>query len=304
MEKCNLIVITGPTASGKTSVAAHLAYNIDSEIISADSRQVYREMNIGTGKDILEYTVQQKTIPYHLIDILNAGEQYSVFDFQRDFIRVFAEIASRSKIPVLCGGTGFYIEAVLKKYQLHFVPENLQLRAELSEKPYNELVELLASMRKLHNTTDINNFSNLIRALEIEFFNKENPELKLDFPEIKPLVIGIKFDRDSRRRRISERLKSRLNEGMIDEVKYLLAGGVSAQTLINYGLEYKYITLYIENKLSYSEMFSKLETAIHQFAKRQMTWFRKMEKNGIKIKWLDGYADLEEKICTILKFIV
>ncbi|HKM94184.1 MAG TPA: tRNA (adenosine(37)-N6)-dimethylallyltransferase MiaA [Prolixibacteraceae bacterium] len=301
MQAYNLISILGATASGKTGVAAHLSKRLNGEIISADSRQVYRGMSIGTGKDIDDYAVEGQPIPYHLIDIVDAGQQYNVFEYQRDFLKAFETISERGKIPVLCGGSGMYIEAVLKGYRLINVPINEALRAQLSNKTLLELIELLKNYKNLHNTSDVDTVKRAIRAIEIEEYYLEHSEIDTTYPNINSLLIGVKFDRDSRRKRITQRLKSRLDEGMIDEVKTLLNSGLTPESLIYYGLEYKYLTQYVLGQLSYNEMFSQLETAIHQFSKRQMTWFRRMEKQGFNIHWLDGYQPMEEKIDNILK---
>jgi tRNA dimethylallyltransferase len=296
----NMITILGATASGKTGVAAKLAKVINGEIISADSRQVYRGMSIGTGKDIDDYTVDGVEIPYHLVDIVDAGYQYNVFEYQRDFIPVFEDIISKGKIPVLCGGSGMYLEAILKGYKLINVPVSEGLRNKLKRKSLTELTEILSNYKSLHNKTDVDTVKRAIRAIEIEEYYLSHPETDTSFPEINSLIIGVKFDRESRRRRITQRLKSRLDEGMIDEVKSLLDSGLKPDDLIYYGLEYKYLTLHITGELSYDEMFRQLETAIHQFSKRQMTWFRRMEKQGFKIHWIDGHIPIEEKIGFIL----
>ncbi|MFP4026014.1 MAG: tRNA (adenosine(37)-N6)-dimethylallyltransferase MiaA [Thiohalospira sp.] len=302
-EAYNLLTILGPTAGGKTSVATRMAYMLDGEVISADSRQVYRSMDLGTGKDLEDYVVEGKKIPYHLIDIVDAGYKYNVYEYQQDFIKVFNDIHNRNKFPVLCGGSGMYIEAVLKGYKLIHVPVNEELRAELEQKPTEELITILSSFKKLHNKTDIDTRKRMIRAIEIEKYYAENPQLDIDFPKISPLIVGVKFDRKSQRKRITQRLKQRLNEGMIDEVKQLINQGISVENLVYYGLEYKFITQHITGELSYDEMFKKLETAIHQFAKRQMTWYRRMERNGLKIHWLDGYAPMHEKTNRILELL-
>ncbi|MGM0407259.1 MAG: tRNA (adenosine(37)-N6)-dimethylallyltransferase MiaA [Bacteroidota bacterium] len=299
----NILTILGPTAGGKTSVATRMAYILNGEVISADSRQVYRGMDLGTGKDLEDYVVEGTPIPYHLIDIVDSGYKYNVYEYQQDFIQVFNDIQSRNKFPVLCGGSGMYIEAVLKGYKLIHVPVNEQLRSVLEKKPYNELVEILASFKTLHNKTDIDTRKRMIRAIEIEEYYSENPQLDVDYPKLTPLIVGVKFDRQSQRKRITSRLKQRLDEGMIDEVRKLLDRGISSETLVYYGLEYKFITQHITGELSYNEMFKKLETAIHQFAKRQMTWFRRMERNGFKIHWLDGYAPMHEKTARILELL-
>jgi tRNA dimethylallyltransferase len=296
MNKINLITVTGPTASGKTGFAAHLAYHIDGEIISADSRQVYRHMDLGTGKDYHDYEVNGRAIPYHLVDIKEPGYKYNVYEFQHDFIKAFEEISGRSKMPLMVGGTGMYIEAVTKGYRLVPVPVNEQLRHDLEQKDLGALVAMLKDLKpELHNITDIKHKKRTIRAIEIATYYQENDLQKERFPEINPLILGVKFDRDSRRKRISQRLMSRLNGGMIEEVEELLKR-VKAEDLIFYGLEYKYLTLYLIGELSREEMINKLEIAIHQFAKRQMTWFRKMEREGIKIHWMDGHLTVEEKL--------
>jgi tRNA dimethylallyltransferase len=299
----NLITVLGPTASGKTKFAAHLAEKIGGEIISGDSRQVYRGMDLGTGKDYSDYYVNGKNVQYHLVDIAEAGCKYSVFKFQQDFFRVFREISGREKIPVLCGGSGMYIDSVLKGYKLLRVPVNRNLRNKLEKAPMSSLSKLLASYKKLHNITDISSRKRLIRAIEIETYYVDHPEIEANYPEIDPVVFGILFDREDRRKRITQRLKDRLKAGMIEEIEFLIDSGVSAEVLIYYGLEYKYITLYLLRKLSYDDMFIRLETAIHQFAKRQMTWFRGMERKGVKIYWLDGRLSMEEKIERTLSFL-
>jgi tRNA dimethylallyltransferase len=299
--KYNLITILGPTATGKTGVAANLASQIDGEIISADSRQIYRGMDLGTGKDYADYFINGVEIPAHLIDIEDAGAHYNVYRFQTDFIKVFEDIQKRNKFPVLCGGSGLYLEAVLKNYRLIEVPPNKELRKELKGKTLQELSEILKSLKpKLHNHTDVETDRRAIRAIEIEKYYAENPQLDSYFPEINSLNIGIKFDRELRRQRITARLKQRLDEGMLDEVKRLLVSGLKPEQLIYYGLEYKYLTLHLIGELTFSEMFRQLEIAIHQFAKRQMTWFRGMEKRGTKIDWIDGHLPMEEKVKAIL----
>ena len=299
-----LLTILGPTASGKTSFAAALASELDAEIISADSRQVYRGMNLGTGKDLKEYEVNGKLIPYHLIDICNPGEKYNVFEFQHDFHKVFTSIKKRNKMPILCGGSGLYIESVLQGYKLLDVPENHELRENLKDKTLDELEKILRSYKKLHNKTEVDSAQRAIRAIEIEdFYLTQKPEQR-DFASINSLIIGIDVERNLRREKISTRLKLRLKEGMLEEVKGLLESGVSAENLIYYGLEYKFLTLYLTNKMSYREMSyremcDQLEIAIHQFAKRQMTWFRGMERRGFEIHWLKAEMPLEEKVATV-----
>ncbi len=302
--KYNLITILGPTATGKTGLAAHLAASINGEIISADSRQIYRGMDLGTGKDYADYFVDGVEIPSHLVDIEDAGVHYNVFRFQTDFIRVFNDMKFREKFPVLCGGSGLYIEAVLKNYRLIEVPPNKTLRKELEGKSLIELTEILKNMKpKLHNHTDVETDRRAIRAIEIEKYYTENAQFDSSFPDINSLNIGINFDRDLRRQRITTRLKQRLEEGMLDEVKKLLDSGLTPDQLIYYGLEYKYLTLHLIGKLTYDEMFRQLEIAIHQFAKRQMTWFRGMEKRGTKIHWIDGHLGMEEKKELILRLM-
>jgi len=293
----NLLVVLGATATGKTSLAVNLAKDFDGEIISADSRQIYRGMDLGTGKDIEEYTIDGYNVPYHLIDIFDAGYKYNVFQYQTDFIKAYDDINSRGKIPVVCGGTGMYLEAALKGYKMIAVPENIDLRNSLVGKSLDELTIILKSYKHLHNNSDVENTKRALRAIEIQDFYKHNlVEEDFSYPDLNPLLIGIDFDREVRRSRISQRLKERLKVGMIEEVEALLKSGISSDDLIYYGLEYKFLTQHVIGELSYDEMFSKLEIAIHQFAKRQMTWFRKMERSGSKIHWLDGFMPLEEKI--------
>ncbi len=294
--KYNLITVLGPTAGGKTEFAAHLANRLDTEIISADSRQVYRKMDIGTGKDIADYVVDGKQIPYHLIDILDAGEKYNLFNFQRDFFKIYETVTQKGKIPVMCGGTGLYVDAVVSNYELNEVPENKKLREELNEKSLDELADILRSYKKLHNVSEIDTKKRAVRAIEIEIYNKSHPKIEQNFPTINSLNIGIKFDRESQKRRIAERLEQRLAEGMVEEVRGLMADGVDSEILLYYGLEYKFVTLFLLGKLTYDEMKEQLRIAICQFSKRQMTWFRRMEKNGVKIYWLDGYASLADKL--------
>jgi tRNA dimethylallyltransferase len=296
LDNSPLLTILGPTASGKTALAAHLAYEIDGEIISADSRQVYRGMDIGTGKDLSDYEIKGRHIPYHLIDIRDAGEKYTLFHYQQDFHRVFRDIADRKKIPILCGGTGLYMESVLKGYRLLDVPENPALRASLSRKTLEELTEILASYKKMHNSTDTDTKKRAIRAIEIADYQAKQQAEELTFDPIDSLIIGIDIDRELRRQNISSRLKKRLDEGLIDEVKQLLQSGVTVEDLLYYGLEYKFVTLYVIDSLSYDEMFAQLETAIHQFAKRQMTWFRGMERRGFAIHWIDAALPLDDKV--------
>lgn len=304
-----MITILGPTASGKTALAAHLAAATGGEIISADSRQVYRRMDIGTGKDLADYTVDGRQIPYHLIDIAEPGTKYNLFQYQHDFIRAYNGIVERGAQPILCGGTGLYIEAVLKGYRLAPVPENKELRARLEGKTLAELTEMLAGLKRrngsvMHNTTDVDTAKRAIRAIEIETFNGENPAAAADMPPIDYIIIGVGIDREERRRRITERLRQRLDSGMADEVRALLDSGVAAEDLIYYGLEYKFVTEYVIGRTTRDEMFRSLEIAIHQFAKRQMTWFRGMERRGFTIHWIDAMLPMEEKVNEIRKMII
>jgi len=298
-----IICVLGPTAGGKTSFAARLAQRVDAEIISADSRQVYRKMDIGTGKDLSDYSIDGVNIPYHLIDIVEPGYEYNVYEFQRDFFTAFNNIIDRNKIPILCGGTGLYIESVLNSYKLINVPLNQNLRDSLLKKSLEELAEILKSYKTLHNHTDTIHLKRLIRAIEIEEFYKHNPNHDATFPDLDYLIFGIRYDRQSQRNRITERLDYRLKNGMIEEIKMLLESGVDAEKLIFYGLEYKFLTWYVTGRIDYNTMFQKLNISIHQFAKRQMTWFRKMERNGFIINWLDGHSDMEEKLERSLKII-
>jgi len=302
-KKYNLITILGPTASGKTSVAANVALALDGEVISADSRQVYRGMDLGTGKDYDDYIIDGKQIPYHLIDIVDAGYEYNVFEYQKDFLKVFDDIAIRGKLPVMCGGSGLYLEAVLKNYKLIQVPLNEELRNKLERKSLDELTELLKTYKsELHNQTDIENEKRAVRAIEIEEYYLTHPEINIGMPDIRSLVVGVQFDRQTRRKRITSRLRQRLREGMLDEVQRLLDSGLTPEQLTYYGLEYKFMTQHLTGELTYQEMFDGLNVAIHQFAKRQMTWFRRMEKQGIEIRWLDGFMPLEEKVAKIVEW--
>ncbi|MDO4779624.1 MAG: tRNA (adenosine(37)-N6)-dimethylallyltransferase MiaA [Bacteroides sp.] len=298
-----LITILGPTASGKTTLAAQLASHIDGEVISADSRQVYRQMDLGTGKDLADYVVDGKQIEYHLIDIVDAGYKYNLFEYQRDFLVAYDEVVQKGKQPILCGGTGLYIEAVLNGYNLVEVPENPELRMSLQTKSLDELKEILQTYKTLHNDTDVDTAKRAIRAIEIEEYYRHNNIEKRSFPKIEHVVFGIDIDRELRRQRISKRLKQRLDEGMIDEVRSIMNSGVSAEDLIYYGLEYKYVTMYLTGQLSYEEMYNSLEVAIHQFAKRQMTWFRGMERRGFTINWLDYNLPNSEKIEKIISVL-
>ena len=303
MNNYELITIIGPTASGKTAFAAALAARLDTEIISGDSRQVYRSMDIGTGKDLADYVVDGKQIPYHLIDICNPGDKYNVFEYQHDFHKAFEEIRKKGKLPILCGGTGMYIESVLRGFKLLDVPQNPALRESLKGKSLAELEQILASYKVLHNKTDVDSAQRAIRAIEIEEFYKTEAPDKREYAPINSLIIGVDIDRDLRREKISKRLRARLDEGMVDEVRAILATGVKPEDLIYYGLEYKFLTLYIIGQLTYDVMVSQLEIAIHQFAKRQMTWFRGMERRGLHIHWLDALLPTDEKINNVLALI-
>ena len=300
-----MITILGPTASGKTDLATHLAARLNAEIISADSRQVYRGMDIGTGKDLADYMVDGHVVPYHLIDICEPGTKYNLFRYQQDLLDCYEDIRSRGALPILCGGTGLYIEAVLKGYSLSPVPQNPELRAKLEEKSLEELTHLLADLKErnhsvMHNKTDVDSCQRAIRAIEIEAYNLTKPTEERQCPPIDSLIIGVNIDREERRRKITKRLKERLKAGMIDEVDGLLKRGIPADDLIYYGLEYKFVTEYIIGKLTYEEMFRQLEIAIHQFAKRQMTWFRGMERRGFTIHWIDAMQPMKDKVEKIL----
>ncbi len=298
-----LVTVLGPTAVGKTTFAAHLALAINAEIISADSRQVFREMDIGTGKDIDDYRVDNHVIPSHLIDIAEPGSEYNVFQFQRDFQNALTSITNRGKTPLLCGGTGLYLESVLLNYDLIEVPENEELRRQLSKQSNSDLIKKISFSRPLHNTTDILDRERLIRAIEIEDYKQKNKNERFETDFSQTPVFGIRFDRKTVRERITARLKQRLNEGMIEEVQQLLGNGISSERLMFYGLEYKYITMHLLGELSSNEMFSLLNTAIHQFAKRQMTWFRRMEKKGVKIFWLEGEDGLSVNIGKAIDYL-
>ena len=301
--KFDMVTIIGATATGKTEVAVNLTYKLNGEIISADSRQVYRKMDIGTGKDLETYRIHGIEVPHHLVDIADAGYQYNVFEYQRDFLKVYQDLKARDVFPVLCGGSGMYIEAVLKGYRMIQVPVDESRRSELQLLSLDQLTEILKTYKTINNTSDIENKKRAVRAIEIEEYRIAHPEADFSFPSIQSLMIGVKYDRDSRRTRITSRLKQRLENGMIEEVKQLLESGLKPEDLTYYGLEYKYLTLYITGQLSFNEMESGLNTAIHQFAKRQMTWFRKMEREGFTIHWLDGYMPIDEKIDKILSLL-
>lgn len=301
-----MITILGPTASGKTTLAAHLAAKTAAEIISADSRQVYRSMDIGTGKDLADYVVDGKKIPYHLIDICEPGTKYNLFRYQEDFLNAYEDIRNRGVKPILCGGTGLYIEAVLKGYSLSPVPQNAELRERLASKSLEELTAMLVELKKktgstMHNRSDVDTAQRAIRAIEIEEHNLNNPMPARECPPIDSLIIGVDIDRDERRRKITNRLKARLEDGMVEEIQGLLRRGIPAEDLIYYGLEYKFVTEYVTGKLTYDEMFRQLEIAIHQFAKRQMTWFRGMERRGFHIHWLDASKPIDDKVMAIME---
>ncbi len=298
-----MITILGPTACGKTRLAAMLAAQLDAEIISADSRQVYRGMDWGTGKDLSEYTISGQIIPYHLIDIVEAGYAYNVHEFVRDFHNAYNSIKLRHKKVILCGGTGMYLEAILKGYRLTTVPEDPELRAGLATKTDEELIILLTSLKKTHNTSDFTERERLLRAIEIETYYQSHPDDSINYKPVSGIIFGINLPREILRSRITDRLQQRLNKGMIEEVQALLDKGVSPAQLKYYGLEYKYITLLLEGALSYDDMVNQLNTAIHQFAKRQMTWFRRMEKQGIKIHWIEGLKSEAEKINDIMNLL-
>ena len=311
MNMKRMITILGPTASGKTPLAAQLAARIGGEIISADSRQVYRRMDIGTGKDLADYQVKTadghvQQIPYHLIDICEPGTKYNLFQYQQDFFDAYQDITSRGRQPILCGGTGLYIEAVLKGYKLSPVPQNPELRERLASTSLAELTQMLTDLKAqtgstMHNTTDVDSCQRAIRAIEIETYNLEHPTPRRELPPVDSLIIGVNIDRELRREKISRRLKARLDQGMLDEVQALLDSGIPADDLIYYGLEYKYVTEHLVGRLTYEEMFRQLEIAIHQFAKRQMTWFRGMERRGFTIHWIDATLPMDEKIEKILE---
>ena len=300
-----LLTILGPTASGKTTLAAHVAVVADAEIISGDSRQVYRRMDIGTGKDLCDYTVGDKLIPYHLIDICEPGTKYNLFEYQRDFLTAYEDITARGKNTILCGGTGLYIESVLKGYQLSPVPQNEELRKRLEGKSLEELTVILEDLKQrtggnMHNRSDVDTAQRAIRAIEIEEYNLLHPVPDREFPAIDSVIVGVDIEREARREKITRRLKSRLEEGMIEEVKGLIDSGIPQENLTYYGLEYKFVTEYVVGLISYEEMFTRLEIAIHQFAKRQMTWFRGMERRGFHIHWINALLPMEEKVRQVL----
>ena len=292
----DLITVLGPTASGKTRFAVQLADRLGAEIISGDSRQVYRRMDLGTGKDLDDYRIGDRSVPYHLIDIVEPGTKYNVFEYQRDFLAAYNDIHQRGRKAVLCGGTGLYIESVLRAYRLSPVPQNPELRERLADKSLEELTALLATYKSLHNTTDVDTAQRAIRAIEIEEYYRQTPLDRRPFPKIESLTLGVDVSREVRRERISQRLRKRLDEGMCGEVERLLAEGIKPEDLIYYGLEYKYVTLYVTGQITFDEMAQQLEIAIHQFAKRQMTWFRGMERRGTPILWIRLGEDLDETL--------
>ena len=292
----DLITVLGPTASGKTRFAVQLADRLAAEIISGDSRQVYRRMDLGTGKDLDDYRIGDRSVPYHLIDIVEPGTKYNVFEYQRDFLEDYNDVHQRGRKAVLCGGTGLYIESVLRAYRLSPVPQNPELRERLADKSLEELTALLATYKSLHNTTDVDTAQRAIRAIEIEEYYRQTPLDRRPFPKIESLTLGVDVSREVRRERISQRLRKRLDEGMCGEVERLLAEGIKPEDLIYYGLEYKYVTLYVTGQITFDEMAQQLEIAIHQFAKRQMTWFRGMERRGTPILWIRLGEDFDETL--------
>ncbi len=300
----DIIVITGPTATGKTRLAAMVAARLRGEVISADSRQVYRGMDIGTGKDLSDYNVGGQSVPVHIVDIVDAGYRYNVYEYQRDFLKVFEGMSMRGCFPVVCGGSGMYVDSIVSGYRLIQVPVNEQLRVLLAGRRLEELTAILSQYKSLHNQTDVDTVKRAVRAIEIAEYYVHHPVDENPFPVRNPLVTAVFFDRETRRQRISSRLKARLEGGMIEEVQRLLAGGVHPDDLLYYGLEYKYVTLYLLNKMDYQEMATKLEVEIHRFAKRQMTWFRGMERRGITINWIDGQLPVDEKVEAILRLKV
>ena len=302
-QRYDILIISGPTASGKTALAAALADRLDGEIISADSRQVYRGMDIGTGKDYDDYIAGGRKIPCHLIDIADPGYKYNVFEYQRDFLRIYNDLKQRNVFPVLCGGSGMYIDSIVSGYRMYEVPPDYDLRVQLETKTMDELVDILSAYKKMHNKTDIDTKKRVIRAIEIEEFNRSGNIKQAELPGLKYLMIGVMNDREKRRKRITGRLRQRLDAGMIDEVRRLMNSGLSKETLIYYGLEYKFITLYLMGKMDYNSMVRDLEIAIHQFAKRQMTWFRGMERKGIIINWIDGDLPIDTKVESVLELL-
>lgn len=299
----NLLVVLGPTASGKTKLAAHLAYALGGEVVCADSRQVYKGMDVGTGKDYDDYLVDNVRVPHHLMDVAEAGYKYNVYEYQADFYKTFIDLGRRNRFPVMCGGSGLYIESVLSQYQLINVPSNPELRERLAGKSLDELAQILATYRQLHNQTDTDTVPRAIRSIEIADFNANHSMPDISLPKVRPLIVGVHIDTPSRRDRITQRLKERLDGGMVDEVRRLLDNGVTADDLIYYGLEYKYLTQYVTGVLSYDDMFEGLNIAIHQFAKRQMTWFRRMERNGFDIRWVDVFEPMGQRVERIVGWL-
>lgn len=301
--KYDLITILGPTASGKTAFGTALASELNTEIISGDSRQIYKRMDLGTGKDLADYTHNGRSIPYHLIDICEPGYKYNLFEYQHDFFEAYESIKAKGKLPILCGGTGLYIESVLKAYRLFAVPENKELRESLADRSLEELTGMLSKYKNLHNTTDVDTVKRAIRAIEIEEYYLSKEADQNEFNPLNSLIIGVDIDRELRREKISKRLKTRFEEGMLEEVQSLLDEGIAPEDLIYYGLEYKFMTQHLTGQISYNEMYKGLETAIHQFAKRQMTWFRGMERRGFKINWIDASVPDNEKIGIVLNLL-
>ncbi len=299
----NLITILGPTASGKTTLATRLAALIGGEIISADSRQIYKRMDIGTGKDLEDYVIDGVQIPYHIINTIDPGIKYNVFEYMNAFTDSFQKVIENERIPILCGGSGMYLDAVLRGYELNKVPFNEELRELCSKLSFDSLIEKLKSYGPLHNTSDITSDERLIRAIEIAEFQSLNRVSSFDLPKFSSTNFGIMFDRNELRNKITSRLKKRLDEGMIYEVKGLINEGINPDDLVYYGLEYRFVTNYVTGQVSYTQMFKQLNIAIHQFSKRQMTWFRRMEKKGVEIIWIDGNLDLNSKLALILSHL-
>lgn len=299
----DMLAVVGPTACGKTSLAVELALALHGEVLSADSRQVYRGMDIGTGKDLNEYMRDGVAVPVHMVDIVDAGEKYNLFEFQRDFLHAYEKIRSKGSLPIMCGGSGMYVESVLRGYRLIPVPENTALRNELANKTLDELTAILATYKKLHNNTDTDTVKRAIRAIEIEEYYKKIPVGEREFPKIRTLTVGLDVSREVRRERISRRLHARMEQGLVEEVECLLASGLTAEQLIYYGLEYKFVTLYIKGELTRKQMIDELEIAIHQFAKRQMTWFRGMERRGIDVKWVDTTLPMSSQVEIIKQWL-
>lgn len=299
----DMLAVVGPTACGKTSLAVELALALHGEVLSADSRQVYRGMDIGTGKDLNEYMRDGVAVPVHMVDIVDAGEKYNLFEFQRDFLHAYEKIRSKGSLPIMCGGSGMYVESVLRGYRLIPVSENTALRNELANKTLDELTAILATYKKLHNNTDTDTVKRAIRAIEIEEYYKKIPVGEREFPKIRTLTVGLNVSREVRRERISRRLHARMEQGLVEEVERLLASGLTAEQLIYYGLEYKFVTLYIKGELTRKQMIDELEIAIHQFAKRQMTWFRGMERRGIDVKWVDTTLPMSSQVEIIKQWL-